>query len=106
MRVSNRQKAQRITAFMFSLCFVMAALLSEAFVLTHADHHHDHSGTSGECAVCAQIQNIENQRRQYGAAAGSLPMAWFALFAAIALPCCASFSCLQTPVRLKIRLNN
>jgi hypothetical protein len=106
MRTGKRQNAKRIAALAFLLCFIMAALLSEAFVLTHARHRHDHYGAGGSCAVCAQIQNIENQRRQLGAAFVGLPMAWVGLFAAIALLCCVSAARILTPVRLKTRLNH
>jgi len=106
MRTGNRYNIKRMLALAFLLCFVVVALLSEAFVLTHAYHEHDHYGVNSGCAVCAQIQSIENQRRQFGAAFSSAPMALFGLFAAAALLCCVSASQFLTPVHLKTRLNN
>ena len=106
MRTYSRPNAKRMTAFAFLLCFVIISLLSEAFVLTHANHQHDHYGAGGECAVCAQIQSIENQRRQLGAAAGNISTAWAGLFAAVIFLCFVFGFQFQTPVHLKTRLNN
>ena len=106
MRTGNRQKAKRITALAFLLCFLMVALLSEAFILTHANHQHDHLGAGGGCAVCAQIQSIENQRKQCSVASAGVSLAWIGLFAAFVFLCFILGFHLQTPVRLKTRLNN
>jgi len=106
MRISNRYNTKRMLALAFLLCFLLAALLSEAFLLARANHEHDHFGAGGSCATCAQIQNIENQRRRSDAAASGLSAVWIGLFAAAALLCCVSLSQFLTPVLLKTRLNN
>ena len=106
MRAGSRKSTKRMIALAVLLCFVMVALISEAFVLTHANHEHDHFGAGGSCAVCAQIQNIENQRKRLGTAAAGVSAVWLGLFAAIALLCCVSPSQFLTPVLLKTRLNN
>ena len=107
MQASNRKKTKRIAALAFLLCFVVASLLSQALMLTHTGHEHDHYGPSGECAVCTCIQNAETLRRQFGAAGGSvMPMALIGLYAAAVLLCCVFALRFATPVYLKIRLNN
>ena len=106
MRAGNKQKAKRVTALAFLLCFAMAALLFEAFLLTHANHTHDHYGMDNECAVCAQIHSLENQLRQFGAASGGITVGLAGLIAAIALLCRTTAFRPPSPVRLKIRLNN
>ena len=106
MRTGSGQKVKRIAALVFLLCFVTASLLSQAFILAHAHHEHDHLGVGGECAVCAQIQNARDQLKQFGAASVNVSVGLVGLFAVIALLCCAAASQFSTPVRLKIRLNN
>ena len=106
MRASNTQHGKRITALVFLLCFIMTALLSEAFILTHANHDHDHLGIGGGCAICAHIQSVEGLRRQFGAASFGVALAWAGLFAVAALLCCISAFRFSTPVCLKTRLNN
>jgi len=106
MRTGNRQQAKRVAALALLLCFLMVALLSGAFILTHANHQHDHLGVGGECAVCAQIHSLENQLKQFGAASGGVSFGLAGLFAVTALLCCVSVTQYATPVRLKIRLNN
>jgi len=107
MRTSNRQKAKRVTALVFLLCFVMLALLSEAFIFFRSNHEHDHFGAGGGCAVCVQIQNAEEQLKQLGAVISGTPAVWLGLFAvALALLSCASIFRYSTPVHLKTRLNN
>ncbi|MCL1952439.1 MAG: hypothetical protein FWF60_06385, partial [Oscillospiraceae bacterium] len=93
-------------ALAFLLCFLLSVVLAEAFVLAHASHKHDHAGPGGGCAVCAQLQSIGSLRRQGGTAAARAPMVWVGLFAVLALLCCAAGLPIQTPVALKIRLND
>ena len=106
MRTGSRQKAKRIAAFAFLLCFLLASLLSQALMLTHAGHGHDHYGPDGECAICAHISKAETLRRQFGAAGGVVSMALVGMFAMAAFLCCAFALRFTTSVHLKIRLNN
>jgi len=106
MRTKDSPRAKRLITLAFLLCFVMAALISEAFILTHANHEHDHLGIGGECIVCAHIHSIENLVKQLGVAAGGLSTAWLGLFAAITLLFCVSAFWLSSPILLKTRLNN
>jgi len=106
VQASRQQKTKRITALVFLLCFVAASLLSQAIILTHAGHEHDHFGSGGECAVCTYIQNAEALRRQFGAVSSVVVTALVGLFAIATLLCCAVAFRSATPVYLKIRLNN
>jgi len=106
MRTSNRKSAKRLTAFVFLLCFVMAALLAEAFIFTHANHDHDHYGINDECVICVQIHSLENLLKQFGGVSVGVSLALLGLFVAIALLRCISALRFSSPVRLKIRLNN
>ena len=106
MRTRSTSKARRLIALVFLLCFVMVALLSGAYVLTHAHHHHDLLAVNEECVVCTHIHSIEDMLRQLVAAAGGLPTVFLGLLAAIALLCSASAFKYQTPIKLKTRLNN
>ena len=107
MRTKNRQSPKRLVALGILLCLVMVSLLSETFILTHANHKHDHFGVGGECAVCAQVQSAENQLKQFGTVISVALLALIGFFAALAiLYFAASSIAFQTPVYLKTRLNN
>ena len=106
MRASYRKTAKRIAVLAFLLCFVMAALLSEAFILTHANHRHDHIDVGSECVVCAQMQDRENQLAQFGLAVIGVPLALMGLFGVAAFLRSVSAFCFSSPVYLKTRLNN
>jgi len=106
MRAGNRRSSKRVTALAFLLCFLIAALLSEAFLLASTDHGHHHLDAGGECVVCAQMHCLENLLRQFGAATGGVLMAWIGLLTAIAALGRVSAARFSTPVRLKTRLNN
>ena len=106
MGASNRKTAKRIAVLAFLLCFVMAALLSEAFFLTHANHRHDHIDIGSKCVVCAQTQNRENQLSQFSLAAIGVPLALIGLLAALLFLHGISAFCFSSPVYLKTRLNN
>ena len=67
-RIKRREAIRKIAVFAFVVSLVLLSLLSEMFVITHAGHEHDHSGTSGGCAVCIQIHHAENLLRQFGMA--------------------------------------
>jgi len=99
----NRQATKRAIALGVLLCLVVVSLLSEAFVLMHS--HHGHSAVSGECVLCAYIHSDENLLKRFGAAVTAL-LGMIGFFAAPILLCAAFSKARQTPVLLKIRLNN
>lgn len=105
--MSNKPDKLRIIALVFLACFLIVSILSSAFILTHADHEHDHNGVDGSCATCAQLQSAENSLKQFSTALTGALFATAGLYAAIgmfkAITIQISFS---TPVTLKIRMNN
>jgi len=106
MRFWQSRHGKRAAALGILLCFLLAAVLSEAFLLTHAHHRHDHLAPGGGCAVCAQMQSVAERRGQSGAAPARAA-AWLGgLWIALALLCRAAGLPSQTPVALKMRLNN
>ena len=64
----RKQTAKRTIALAFLICFILVSLLSEAFIITHANHEHDHDGAGGTCSTCAHIQSAENLLKQLGTA--------------------------------------
>ena len=105
--INVRQTKKRAIAMSFLICFIVISLLSEAFILTHADHVHDHNGAGGACTTCAQIQNTDNILRQLGTAviSGFIVLAGLYAVAAIGKGVCSNIAVL-TPVASKIRMNN
>ena len=97
----------RLIALASIICFLFVFILSSAFVLTHADHAHDHNGVNGSCATCVQLQNTENTLKQFNTAFVGVLFAIAGLYAAIgtrrAMAVCFS---VPTPVMLRIRMND
>jgi hypothetical protein len=86
----------KIAALLFLMCFIMAALLAEAAV-----HEHDHDCACVSCVLCTHI--MKNLFKQ----PGNTLYALVRLFALIAVGCPLLLLIkIQTPVDLKIRLNN
>ena len=106
MRTKSNPKARRFIALVFLLCLFMAALLSEAYVLTRANHSHDHFGVNDECVVCAHIHSIEEMLRQLAVAASGLPSVFLCLLASMVLLCSSAAVKYRTPIELKTRLNS
>jgi len=116
MRTCSKKNDKRLVALAFLLCFLMVALLSQAYILTNARHWHTHHGhahtehshysANEQCVVCAQIHSIEHLLKQFGAAVVCLPTGLLGLFAAIALLCGVSAFRFLSPVNQKTRLNN
>lgn len=107
INLNNKQSKKRLVVLAFLLCFIVVSMLSQAFILTHADHAHDNNGVGGGCATCAQIQSAENLLKQLGTAVINAAAAFTGLFTVIAIIQSAfSDITLLTPVTLKIRMNN
>ena len=105
--IKSRHLSKIIVALALLVCFVLSSLLLEAFVLTYADHAHDHVGIGETCATCAQIQAaLDILSKQLGAMAAGIPPAFACLAAArTALCSVAPLFALLTLVDLKIRMN-
>ena len=105
--IQNKPKAKKNIALAVLFCFVLLTLLSEAFLLTHAEHEHDHNGIGGRCTICVQFQNAEGLRKPEALSVSAVYDGLLCLFTVItmlcAIPCLMGFC---TPVQLKIRLNH
>lgn len=96
---------KKLTALLVCICITAAFLLSAWFIASHADH--DCPGQ--DCPTCAQIQYCANIFQKLGAGLDAfVPSAW--LLAAVLL--CSLLAvkfpdrAQDTPVKLKVRLNN
>ena len=105
--LKDKQAVIRMIAVAFLVCFFAGLLLSQAFLITHAEHTHDHNGDGGGCATCAQLHSAENVRKQLGMAVGVAAVFLAGLFAMILNRWTGfSWAGAQTLVRLKIQLNH
>jgi len=111
-------KKKRLTTLVILLCFIFVSTFSEAFVLIYANHSHDYryNGSCHEdkrdfsysvCDTCLYINKLGNLLRQL-----RMP-AFNALFMLVSIILLVTFlrslSCrfyFETPVGLKIRMNN
>jgi len=98
MRGQNRQAAKRAAALVFLLC--LAVLFSIVFMAAH--HTHVHSVFCNECVICAHVRGIKYLLELRMEPGGFL----------VALACLPAgilffpFFEYQTPIKLKIRMNN
>lgn len=103
----QRPAAIRIIAVAFCICFIVASLSATVFILTHANHKHDHNGPSGSCATCSHMIAAENLLKQLTPAVTAAALASGILFAVLSiLPPVSFYISFYTLVNLKVRLNN
>lgn len=103
----KRTPVIRFIALAIFVCIVATSLLSGAFILTHADHEHDHNGPGDTCATCAQLAAAENILKQLSAALAVASVAITGTFALVSHLCGAAPRLTSyTLVGLKVRLNN
>ena len=100
------QNKKKIVALAFLICFITVFLLSEAYILTNANHEHNHSGIDGNCAICVQIQNIENILKKIILFANNILLGLIGLIAIIILYAILFVIELYTLVNMKIQMNN
>ena len=92
---------------MLLICFILISLLSEVFLLSNANHEHDHHGADGGCATCAHILSAEHQLRQITAAVIRTAYAIVALFTAVArLSIISTLFGYYTLIDLKTRMDH
>lgn len=94
-------------ALMICICVMAASFLSAAFILTHANHEHDHEGPNGTCATCIHLAVAENSLKLLSAAIVSRVFS-FVICSSVSF-CLKPFApCIDlfTLVSLKVRLNN
>ena len=104
----NNQRTKRFTVLILLVCFIMFfLLLSEAFLLIHAEHEHDHKGIGGSCNICVQLHNAESLLKHLGMAVAAISLGFISLLTAMATIPSVLFSLgLCTPIKLKTRINN
>lgn len=108
---SHKQSTKRLLikniALILYLCFIVVSFLSTTFILTHANHEHDHDGPNGSCVTCIHLTIAENLLKQLAAALVAAVLA-FALSLFILFRLKHSASCVgsSTLITLKVRLNN
>ncbi|MDR1892839.1 MAG: hypothetical protein LBQ48_07520 [Oscillospiraceae bacterium] len=91
----------------FCVLFIAVSLFSEIYIITHANHEHDHIGANGACATCAQITATANLLNQLSIAIVKAAAIVFNLFAVLSLLCFfIGFIYGSSPVTLKVKLNN
>ncbi|MDR3288044.1 MAG: hypothetical protein LBT22_01300 [Peptococcaceae bacterium] len=97
----------RLIAMLLCVCFIAALLLSALFILTHAQHEHDHDGADGSCATCAHMTALGNLLKQLSTPVVTATTAMGALFAIrFSLKPRHRRFVFSTLVILKVRLNN
>lgn len=106
--MNNIPSKKRILAFAFLTYFLIASIFSSVFILTNAEHEHDHRGANECCSICVQLQSANNILIQLGMAfAGMSIFSAARIYSAIEIRKIISFFVtLSTPVILKIRMNN
>ena len=103
--IQSTQTAKRIIAVVCLLCIVIAILLSQALVLSHAAHCHDHGRNLSEiCTLCVPLNNAGNLLKALGLAAGGSLFTLVILYTAIPLLSMAVYIC--SPIELRIRMNH
>jgi hypothetical protein len=104
---SKRPGPARLIAVLLCLCFLATLVLSAAFIVTHANHEHDHNGAGGDCATCAHISAAGNLLKTDSAAVALLTVTFGAGFTArLILPAARLAIADSTLISLKVRLNN
>ena len=89
------------------ILFIAGLLLSEAFLITHIDHEHDHAGPQGTCTACVLLAAVEGALKHVSAALIGLLLAFGCFSAAHStIKTNALFAGSYTPVFMKVKLNN
>jgi hypothetical protein len=105
---TNHYKAGiRLVALFVCVLFLAASLLSSAYLLTHMNHNHDHTGHGGTCSTCAHITAAETFLKQIGTAAIMAMIVFgFRIFDLFILKPTPINSYYYSLVALKVRLDN
>lgn len=94
-------------ALIICVCFIVTSILSVVFILTHANHQHDHEGPNGTCATCDHLAATTNLLKQLSIAivTSVFPSVLY-LFISYCLKPSTPYVGLFTLVSLKVRLDN
>jgi hypothetical protein len=105
--MKNKLVEKRVIALVFLVLFLSVSILLSIFILTHADHEHSNNGVSGNCVICIQLRNSENILRQFSEAfINILLVVYGVIVLAILRKLIAFYVTFDTPVSMKIRMNN
>jgi hypothetical protein len=97
----------RLVALLVCVLFITASLLSAVYILSNADHTHDHNGPGGACETCIHITSAENLLKQIGTAVIAAAIFFGLRIGFISIIKTTSIrSTLFSLVELKVRLNN
>jgi hypothetical protein len=55
LKATVKRSANRLMALGLCVLFIAVFLFPAAYILTHANHEHDHRGPGGCCAACVQL---------------------------------------------------
>jgi fucose 4-O-acetylase-like acetyltransferase len=103
----GKRPAARRIALLLCVFFIVASVLSAAYILAHVNHHHDHYGPDGSCAVCAQLTAAVHTLKIISVVTACAALLFGGAFAALSVLRSAGLQAgFVTPVRLKVRLNN
>jgi heme/copper-type cytochrome/quinol oxidase subunit 4 len=103
---ANGRRGLRLLALVFCILFVALSLFAEIYILTHANHQHDHLGENGSCATCTQLTAAASLLTQVSAAAAKTAAIGFSLFAVLSLlQLTLNHISIPSPVALKVKLN-
>ena len=95
-------KCKKRIAVIVCICFVLASILSGAFVALHSDHE-----CSGEqCEICLQISHITNTLKQLRAAVLLVAVSLAAISATLIAVSDNKAVDFATPISLKVKMNN
>ena len=97
------RKKRRLAALLLCACLLLVFSLSGALVSTHAEH--DCNGS--HCEVCTQISHIGDLLRLLKAALLFAAAVFsYGSFVLLPVPLPAEKGILQTPVTLRVQMNN
>lgn len=101
----SKRSVKRLFALALCVLFIAATLLSTAFILTHANHKHDHDGPSGSCSTCTHMLAVGNFLKTISTAVAAIAMIFLFTIQSFLKPV-SLHTGFTTLVNLKIRLNN
>jgi preprotein translocase subunit SecG len=94
-------------ALLVCALFITASLISVVYIVSNADHTHDHNGSGGACETCIHITSAANLLKQIGTALTAAVIVFglpLGLLSNVKTPSVRSD--LLSLVGLKVRLNN
>ena len=103
---NSGRRAVRLTVLAICAVFVLALVLSSAYILANANHRHDHSDANGGCVICSHMvlctRLIERLGTVITIAAATVGIAGVAILLRLTVPQTNAISL----IGLKVCLNN